>query len=217
MRQLCRDGLRRYVVEAETALADDGDPWEAFAAFLRRIVAADVHSLTVQLAGTFSPTADMYRGRQARSRDERRARRSYEGTRRPERRRASQRTSRSSSRWSRRSDPASSVTTNGRQSFGSVTCRSVSTGSRAVTRRSPGRRRRTRSSGVAGRGERLRDSARRIRARPHPGRPAPGIVRFVIWYGHRDGARRDADALSPVAQGRPDARADRSRAVPDRA
>ena len=59
LRQLCRDGLRRYVVEAENALADDGDPWEAFAAFLRRIVAADVHSLTVQLAGTFSPTSDM--------------------------------------------------------------------------------------------------------------------------------------------------------------
>jgi AcrR family transcriptional regulator len=60
LRQLCADGLRLYVEEAEAALADDGDPWEAFAAFLRRIVAADVHSLTVRLAGTFSPTADMF-------------------------------------------------------------------------------------------------------------------------------------------------------------
>ena len=60
LRQLCRDGLRRYVEEAEAALADDGDAWEAFAAFLRRIVAADVHSLTVRLAGTFTPTADMF-------------------------------------------------------------------------------------------------------------------------------------------------------------
>src|ERR1700752_580695 len=46
LRQLCRDGLRLYVEEAEAALADTGDPWEAFAGFLRRIVAADVHSLT---------------------------------------------------------------------------------------------------------------------------------------------------------------------------
>ena len=60
LRQLCRDGLRLYVEEAEAALADDGDPWDAFARFLRRIVAADVHSLTVRLAGTFTPTADMF-------------------------------------------------------------------------------------------------------------------------------------------------------------
>ena len=38
LRELCRDGLRLYVEEAEAALADDGDPWEAFAGFLRRIV-----------------------------------------------------------------------------------------------------------------------------------------------------------------------------------
>jgi len=60
LRQLCRDGLRQYVEEAETAIADDGDAWAAFAGFFRRIVAADVHSLTVRLAGTFSPTADMF-------------------------------------------------------------------------------------------------------------------------------------------------------------
>jgi AcrR family transcriptional regulator len=60
LRELCADGLRLYVDEAETALDDDGDPWEAFAEFLRRIVAADVHSLTVRLAGTFSPTPQMF-------------------------------------------------------------------------------------------------------------------------------------------------------------
>ena len=59
LRELCREGLERYVAEAEAALADEGDPWQAFTAFLRRIVAADVHSLTVRLAGTFTPTADM--------------------------------------------------------------------------------------------------------------------------------------------------------------
>lgn len=60
LRQLCRDGLRRYIEEAETALGDDADAWEAFARFLYRIVEADVHSLTVRLAGTFTPTADLY-------------------------------------------------------------------------------------------------------------------------------------------------------------
>jgi AcrR family transcriptional regulator len=60
LRQLCRDGLRLYVEEAEEAIADIGDPWEAFANFLRRIVDADVHSLTVRLAGTFRPTEEMF-------------------------------------------------------------------------------------------------------------------------------------------------------------
>ena len=59
LRQLCRDGLRLYLEEAEAAIADRGDPWYAFAMFLRRIVEADVHSLTVRLAGTFTPTEEM--------------------------------------------------------------------------------------------------------------------------------------------------------------
>jgi len=53
---LCSDGQGVYIAEAERALADDGDPWDAYADFLRRIVAADTHSLTVRLAGTFVPT-----------------------------------------------------------------------------------------------------------------------------------------------------------------
>jgi len=60
LRQLCRDGLRLYLHEAEAALGDEGDGWEAFATFLRRIVDADVHSLTVRLAGTFDPTEEMF-------------------------------------------------------------------------------------------------------------------------------------------------------------
>ena len=60
LRHLCRDGLRLYLDEAEAALGDEGDAWEAFATFLRRIVDADVHSLTVRLAGTFSPTEEMF-------------------------------------------------------------------------------------------------------------------------------------------------------------
>jgi AcrR family transcriptional regulator len=56
LQQLSLDGLRRYIREVETALADDGDPWEAFVTFMRRALDADTHSLTLHLAGTFSPT-----------------------------------------------------------------------------------------------------------------------------------------------------------------
>src|SRR6187200_1800130 len=51
LRQLARDGLERYVVEAEAAVADDGDAWEAFAGFMRRILDAEVHAITINLAG----------------------------------------------------------------------------------------------------------------------------------------------------------------------
>ena len=56
LRRLCGDGLATYIAAAEEALADDGDPWEAFARFMRRVVDADTHSLTSRLAGTFTPT-----------------------------------------------------------------------------------------------------------------------------------------------------------------
>ncbi len=61
LQQLSLDGLHRYVVEVEAALADDGDPWEAFAAFMRRALDADTHSLTLHLAGTFTPTETHWR------------------------------------------------------------------------------------------------------------------------------------------------------------
>jgi AcrR family transcriptional regulator len=60
LRQLCADGLRRYIAAVEAALADDSDPWRAFVGFMRRIVDEDVHSLTLRLAGTFTPTEEMY-------------------------------------------------------------------------------------------------------------------------------------------------------------
>ena len=50
-----------YIAAVEDALADEGDPWEAFAKFMRRIVDADTHSLTLRLAGTFIPTEELYR------------------------------------------------------------------------------------------------------------------------------------------------------------
>jgi AcrR family transcriptional regulator len=61
LQHLSLEGLRRYIVEAEAALADEGDPWQAFAAFMRRAVDADTHSLTLHLAGTFTPTEAHWR------------------------------------------------------------------------------------------------------------------------------------------------------------
>jgi AcrR family transcriptional regulator len=52
---ICADGLGRYIAAVEAALADDGDPWEVFVSFMRRVVDADTHSLTQRLAGSFSP------------------------------------------------------------------------------------------------------------------------------------------------------------------
>lgn len=72
LRTLCHEGLRRFNAEAEAALVvasggagaagtdgTDGAGWTALVGFLQHIVDADVHSLTVQLAGTFTPTAEM--------------------------------------------------------------------------------------------------------------------------------------------------------------
>jgi AcrR family transcriptional regulator len=55
LRKLCHDGLRRFIAEAEAA-SEYADGWEALEAFLIGVVEADVHSLTVHLAGTFAPT-----------------------------------------------------------------------------------------------------------------------------------------------------------------
>ncbi|WP_433049382.1 TetR/AcrR family transcriptional regulator [Dactylosporangium sp. CS-033363] len=58
LRTLCHDGLRVFIAEAEAAAAIE-DGWEALATFLRAVVDADVHSLTVHLAGTFVSTPEM--------------------------------------------------------------------------------------------------------------------------------------------------------------
>ncbi|MFI1915426.1 TetR/AcrR family transcriptional regulator [Nocardia sp. NPDC020380] len=54
LRTLCYDGLRRYNTEAAAAL-ENADDWQVLVDFLQRVVDADVHSLTVRLAGTFTP------------------------------------------------------------------------------------------------------------------------------------------------------------------
>ena len=60
LRRLCTLGLEAYIAIAEDCLADDGDPWEAFATFMRRQVESGSHSLTLKLAGTFTPSPELY-------------------------------------------------------------------------------------------------------------------------------------------------------------
>lgn len=54
---LCLDGLREFVAIAQAA-QEATDPWAGFVDLLRGIVDADVHSLTVYLAGRFAPTPE---------------------------------------------------------------------------------------------------------------------------------------------------------------
>ncbi|GIE75305.1 TetR family transcriptional regulator [Actinoplanes philippinensis] len=58
LRKLCHDGLLTFIEQAERASAERDD-WAAFETFVLGVVEADVHSLTVHLAGTFTPTEEM--------------------------------------------------------------------------------------------------------------------------------------------------------------
>jgi AcrR family transcriptional regulator len=58
LQRLCADGLRTFLDVARAARAQ-ADPGRAFEALVAGVVDADVHSLTVSLAGTFTPTAEL--------------------------------------------------------------------------------------------------------------------------------------------------------------
>jgi AcrR family transcriptional regulator len=60
LQTLCANGLATYIECAEAALASDAGPWETFTDFVRAVIDADVHALTVNLAGTFTPTPAMF-------------------------------------------------------------------------------------------------------------------------------------------------------------
>ena len=57
IRVLCLHGLRNYVAVAEKAIAIE-DPWESFVFLMKGLVEASVHSLTIRLAGRFTPTEE---------------------------------------------------------------------------------------------------------------------------------------------------------------
>ncbi|GAA6527630.1 TetR family transcriptional regulator [Intrasporangium sp. DVR] len=56
---LCAEGLERYIAAAERALASTARPWQRLLGFITEVVDEDVHSLTVRLAGTFTPTREL--------------------------------------------------------------------------------------------------------------------------------------------------------------
>lgn len=58
LRTLCRNGQQIYLAEVRRALDSGAHPWEAYTEFLRRIVAANTHGLTVRLAGMFQPSEE---------------------------------------------------------------------------------------------------------------------------------------------------------------
>lgn len=60
LRKLCADGLQLYTNIVETAVEDLGDPWTAFEKCMRDVVDADTHSITLALAGTFTPSPELY-------------------------------------------------------------------------------------------------------------------------------------------------------------
>lgn len=61
LQTLCGQGLTTYIAAVRAAVEDTGDPWAAFVAYVRRVVDADTHSLTINLAGTFTPTEQLFR------------------------------------------------------------------------------------------------------------------------------------------------------------
>jgi len=60
LQKLCADGLHRFIEVAEAALDDRVDPSDCLDRFIAGIVDADVHSLTVKLAGTFPTTPELF-------------------------------------------------------------------------------------------------------------------------------------------------------------
>jgi len=65
LRRLSLDTLGAYLAAAEAALADEGDPWTAFAGFMRRALDAGTGALTLRFAGTFTAGDELRRLGQA--------------------------------------------------------------------------------------------------------------------------------------------------------
>ncbi|TDC63144.1 TetR/AcrR family transcriptional regulator [Actinomadura sp. GC306] len=61
LQKLADEGMDRYLAQVEAALADEGDPWEVFAAFMRRCLDIGAGSLTMRHAGGFEVTEAMSR------------------------------------------------------------------------------------------------------------------------------------------------------------
>ena len=54
---LVAEGLANFNRITAEAIADDREPWTMFCDYMARVVEADTHSLTIHLAGRFTPTS----------------------------------------------------------------------------------------------------------------------------------------------------------------
>jgi AcrR family transcriptional regulator len=61
LRTLCGNALRLYLDAVDAAVNDTGDVWAALVRFMERVVEVDTHALTTRLAGTFTPTEELFR------------------------------------------------------------------------------------------------------------------------------------------------------------
>lgn len=61
LQRLNMDSLERYLAAAEAALGENGDPWVAFASFMRHRGDAGSGSLTLRFAGKFVATEELSR------------------------------------------------------------------------------------------------------------------------------------------------------------
>jgi AcrR family transcriptional regulator len=61
LQRLSLDTLGGYLAAAEAALADEGDPWNAFAGFMRRALEVGTGALTVRFAGAFTAGDELRR------------------------------------------------------------------------------------------------------------------------------------------------------------
>jgi len=64
LHELAATSLNRYIETVEAALADEGDPWQVFVDFTHRVIDTDTQSLAQRLAGTFTPTPELYEAAQ---------------------------------------------------------------------------------------------------------------------------------------------------------
>ena len=60
LRQVARDGLARYLEEAEAAVADDARRMGGLRRFMARLLDAQTVAITMNLAGTFTPNEELY-------------------------------------------------------------------------------------------------------------------------------------------------------------
>ncbi len=60
LRQVAQDGLQQYLDIAEVAAADDGEPWAVFVGLMEALLDAQTVAITMNLAGTFTPTEELY-------------------------------------------------------------------------------------------------------------------------------------------------------------